>query len=75
MNMRWLRLTIPAAALAAWLAVSFGQQPAPPPPANEQTEEPEAPPAPEPADDEDSDDVEVPTVLEPDAAVTFPVDI
>ena len=74
MNMRWWRLTIPAAALAAWLAVSFGQQPAPPP-ANEQTEEPEAPPAPEPADDEDSDDVEVPTVLEPDAAVTFPVDI
>ena len=75
MNMRWLRLAVPAAALAAWLAVSFGQPPAPPPPANEETEEPEAPPAPEPADDEDSDDVRVPTVLEPDAAVTFPVDI
>jgi hypothetical protein len=75
MSMRWLRLAVPAAAVAAWLAVSLGQQPAPPP-ATEETEAPEAPQVPEPAEDDDSDDVFVPTEqLEPDAAVTFPVDI
>jgi hypothetical protein len=71
--MRWLRLTVPAAAVAAWLAVSVGQQDAPP--ATERAEPEEAPPATTP-EREESDEVFVPTEeLEPDAAVTFPVDI
>ena len=78
-----------AAALAAWLTGSFAQQdtppaqppadrpapatppPAPPPPPQQDEDEtPRAPPGEEP------DDVFVPTEeLQPDAAVTFPVDI
>jgi hypothetical protein len=73
-----LRLTVPAAAVAAWLAVSFGQQDAPPAaePPREDAESAEAPPVPSPAEDEEGDDVFIPTEeLQPDAAVTFPVDI
>jgi hypothetical protein len=78
-SMRWLRVAFPAAALAAWLATSFGQQQAPPaaprPPA-EDTEAEAPPPAAPPAEVEESDDVFIPTEeLQPDAAVTFPVDI
>jgi hypothetical protein len=71
--MRWLRLTVPAAAVAAWLAVSVGQQDAPP--AAEDAESERAPPTPAP-EREESEEVFIPTEeLEPDAAVTFPVDI
>jgi hypothetical protein len=66
-------------ALGAWLAASWAQQgttpPAAPPPA-------EAPPAAPPAEEEEGEsadepeDVFIPTEeLQPDAAVTFPVDI
>jgi hypothetical protein len=88
--MRWLRLTVPAVALAAWLASSGAQQPpagSPPrtppagtppastppasPPAAEAEKEGEAKP---PADVEN--EVFIPTEeLQPDAAITFPVDI
>lgn len=81
--MRVLRFALPAAALAAWLAVSFAQQqpPAPaeqaPPPATppptSQDEEQDAP-AGQPGDE--VEDEFIPTEeLQPDAAVTFPVDI
>jgi hypothetical protein len=71
--MRWLRLTVPAAAVAAWLAVSVGQQDAPPAAEGAPAEQP--PPAAAPERD-DSEEVFIPTEeLEPDAAVTFPVDI
>jgi hypothetical protein len=71
--MRWLRLTVPAAAVAAWLAVSVGQQDAPP--AAEDADAEETAPA-TPREGEESDEVFIPTEeLEPDAAVTFPVDI
>ena len=78
-SMRGLRLAVPAVALAAWVAASFGQPEAPPPPAPrppaEDTKPEATPPAP-PADDEESNDVFIPTEeLQPDAAVTFPVDI
>ena len=83
--MRLLRFALPAVALAAWLAVSFAQQqPAP----AQQTPPPPAasPPAPTPEDEEQDapaeepgEEVEeecIPTEeLQPDAAVTFPVDI
>ncbi len=76
-NVRWLRLAVPAGVLAAWLAASFGQQQTPPPAAprppaeNAEADDTAAPPA---ADEED--DVFIPTEeLAPDAAVTFPVDI
>jgi hypothetical protein len=73
---RWLRLALPAGLLAAWLVASFAQQQAPPPPPadNAEAEESDAPPA----DDEEREveDVFIPTEeLQPDAAVTFPVDI
>ena len=80
-NMRWLRLVVPAAALAAWLATSFGQPEAPPPaprPPADNAETEERPPATPPADDEKSepeDEFDPETELQPDAAVTFPVDI
>jgi hypothetical protein len=87
--MRWLRLAAPAALVAAWLAGSVAQQqgtpPAGTPPASTpppSTPRPAAPPEPEqeeakpPAAGDDEDDVFVPTEeLQPDAAVTFPVDI
>jgi hypothetical protein len=101
--MRWLRLTVPAVALAAWLASSGAQQGQPPaasppprtppagtppssaPPASAPpaSTPPASPPAAEtekegeakqPADVEN--EVFVPTEeLQPDAAITFPVDI
>ena len=103
--MRWLRLTAPALALAAWLAGSVAQQGSPPPgappagtppagtrtppastprPATPQpaTPQPATPPAddtkPEtPADASDATEEDfIPTEeLQPDAAITFPVDI
>jgi hypothetical protein len=82
--MRWLKLVLPAIALAAWLAASFAQQDAPPAEAPPQTRPPPAAPPPEddvadapsPAEDDEGDDVFIPTEeLQPDAAVTFPVDI
>lgn len=83
--MRSLKLSV-AIVLAAWLASSFAQQdppsqatppatrPAPPatppPPASPEREESDSAPA------EGPEDVFVPTEeLQPDAAVTFPVDI
>ncbi len=76
-SMRWLRLAAPAAALV-WLVASFAQQqapaPAPRPPA--EAPEDERPPATPPAADDEDDDTFIPTEeLQPDAAVTFPVDI
>jgi hypothetical protein len=91
--MRWLRLTVPAVALAAWLASSGAQQGEPPaasppprtPPAG--SPPPSTPPASPPAADTEKEDeaqqpadveneVFVPTEeLQPDAAITFPVDI
>jgi hypothetical protein len=89
--MRWLRLTVPAVALAAWLASAGAQQPpagSPPPrtpPAG--TPPPSTPPASPPAAEAEKEgeakppaDVEnevfIPTEeLQPDAAITFPVDI
>ena len=87
--MRLLRSAVPAVALAVWLAVSFAQEPpaapepqpapadeAPPPAAREpappgEQEEPDTPAA-----GDEADDVFIPTEeLQPDAAVTFPVDI
>jgi len=86
--MRWLRLAVPATVLAAWLASSFAQQgqpPATPPPAGQPPAARPPPatppaaedkePAPPPANDDKDNEVEVPTELQPDAAVTFPVDI
>ncbi len=84
--MRWLRVVVPAAALAAWLAASFAQQAPPPastppastppparPPAAPPAKEDEAPTAPS---DEAAKEVFIPTEeLQPDAAITFPVDI
>lgn len=74
-----------AVALAAWLAGSFAQQGSPPAPqpGNPPPPAAPAPPTPPPEQDEDEaprgdepDDVFVPTEeLQPDAAVTFPVDI
>jgi hypothetical protein len=85
--MRSLKLAA-AVALAAWLGGSFAQQGTPPapPPANRPPPATPAPPAPPPEQDENEaprapqaeepDDVFVPTEeLQPDAAVTFPVDI
>lgn len=80
-SMRWLRLAAPAAALAVWLVASFAQQQAPPPAPRPPAEAPEAPqeerpPATPPAADDEDDDTFIPTEeLQPDAAVTFPVDI
>lgn len=92
--MRWLRMAVPAVALAGWLAGSVAQQqgtpPAGTPPAS--SAPPSAagtPPAPRPAapaeeeerapnapSDEAAEKVVTPTEeLQPDAAVTFPVDI
>ena len=91
--MRWLRLAVPAALVAAWLAGSVAQQqgtpPAgtppsstPPPASTPQpsTPRPAAPPEQEEAvpsaPGEDAEDsVDTSTELQPDAAVTFPVDI
>jgi hypothetical protein len=98
--MRWLRLALPALALALWLAGSAAQQGTPPagtpPPSTPSTGTPPArtPPAstpqpstPQPAAEQEKDDPQqaaddadeqdfTPTEeLQPDAAVTFPVDI
>ena len=91
--MRWLRVAVPAAALAVWLAASFAQQAPPaagtPPAATPPATTPPAsrpPPAAPPAaekegeaaapSDEAAEEVFIPTEeLQPDAAVTFPVDI
>ena len=101
--MRWLRLTAPAVALAAWLASSVAQQqgappagapppstppaagtpPARTPPASTPqptTPQPSAPPEQEKEDEQqasaDAEEEFIPTEeLQPDAAVTFPVDI
>jgi hypothetical protein len=100
--MRWLRLALPALALALWLAGSAAQQGTPPagtpPPSTPSTGTPPArtPPAstpqpstPQPAaapeqekdepqqaaDDADEEDFTPTEELQPDAAVTFPVDI
>lgn len=83
-SMRSLKLAA-ALALAAWLVGSFAQQEAPPaPPPGDRPpsstpapppEEQENPPPRTPREDE-PDDIFVPTEeLQPDAAVTFPVDI
>jgi hypothetical protein len=99
--MRWLRLTVPAAVLAAWWVGSVAQQPAAPPagtpPASTPTP-PRTPPAgtppastprpvtpaeqpkegekPAAAGDDAADSASgVSEELQPDAAVTFPVDI
>jgi len=71
--------------LAASFAVSFAQQEDPPAPPQTEPAPPPAPPPAEPEQDEadtppapgeDVDDVFIPTEeLQPDAAVTFPVDI
>jgi hypothetical protein len=65
--------------LAAWLAASFGQQQAPPPrppPDNAEAEERRAETPPADEEERDIEDEVVPqTELQPDAAVTFPVDI
>jgi hypothetical protein len=86
MAMRSLKLAA-ALVMAVWLAGSFAQQGAPAgdPPANRPPPAAPAPPSPAPApepeqrdapDAEAPDDVFVPTEeLQPDAAVTFPVDI
>jgi hypothetical protein len=88
--MRSMKVAALAIALGSWLAVSVAQQQAPPadrpppaaPPANRPP--PAAPPAPAPAEEgaaetaptEEPEEVFVPTEeLQPDAAVTFPVDI
>ena len=88
---RWLKVAVPAAALAVWLAGSFAQQappaagtpPAGTPPASRPP--PATPPAAPPAKDDEaakapSDEAAeeefIPTEeLAPDAAITFPVDI
>jgi hypothetical protein len=77
--MRWIRMAAPAVLIAASLAVSFAQQP---PAAQDEGSTREAPPRePEaetqrPAPADEPDDVFVPSEeLQPDAAVTFPVDI
>lgn len=88
--MRSMRLAAVAMALGTWLAASLGQQGPPPaerpapaaPPANRPA--PATPPAPAPAEEsepeaesaEEPEEVFIPTEeLQPDAAVTFPVDI
>ena len=96
--MRWLRLTVPAAALAAWLASSGAQQGqppagstpprtppagAPPPSTPPASTPPASPPAAETGKESEAkppaeveNEVFVPTEeLQPDAAITFPVDI
>jgi hypothetical protein len=88
--MRSMRLAAVTMALSTWLAASFAQQ-APPPaerpaPAAPPAERPPpaAPPAPAPTEErgaeaesaEEPEEVFIPTEeLQPDAAVTFPVDI
>jgi flagellar motor switch protein FliN/FliY len=88
--MRSMRLAAVAIALGAWLGASLAQQAPPPadrpapaaPPATRPP--PAAPPAPAPAEEreaeaesaEEPEEVFIPTEeLQPDAAVTFPVDI
>jgi hypothetical protein len=89
--MRWLRVAAPAALLAAWLVSSGAQQGTPPagtppptaPPAS--TPPPSTPPPAAPEEEEEAagapsdeaaKEVFIPTEeLQPDAAVTFPVDI
>jgi hypothetical protein len=87
--MRSMRLAALAIALGTWLAAPLAQQTPPPadrpppaaPPANRPP--PATPPAPAPAEESDADaessepeEVFIPTEeLQPDAAVTFPVDI
>jgi hypothetical protein len=91
--MRWLRVAVPAAVLAAWLGGSAAQQGTPPPastppastPPPSPTPPASTPPRPAPAEedepagapsDEAAKEVFIPTEeLQPDAAVTFPVDI
>ena len=88
--MRYLRLLLPAVLLTAWLGGIAAQQgqppPSTPPPAAPPTGSPPtgAPPAAPPAEEraapsapaEDVEEVFIPTEeLQPDAAITFPVDI
>jgi hypothetical protein len=88
--MRSMRLAAVAIALGTWLAASLAQQGPPssdrPPPAAPPATRPPpaAPPAPAPAEGSESEaesaeepeEVFIPTEeLQPDAAVTFPVDI
>ena len=74
--MHWLRLAAPAVALAAWLASSLAPASTPQP----STPQPAAPPEQEKEGagqaGADADEEFIPTEeLQPDAAVTFPVDI
>jgi len=80
--MRWLRMAAPAVALALWLAGSAAQQGAPPAGTPQpSTPQPAATPEQEKddpqqaADDADEQDFTPTEELQPDAAVTFPVDI
>lgn len=86
--MRLLKLVVPAVVLAAWLVSSAAQQGTPPagtPPAGPAPTPPAGSPPPAASEDEDeagapsdeaAEDVFIPTEeLQPDAAVTFPVDI